>query len=157
MEVYMKNLLSLLLITFVLAIFTVGCSKEIVENKVETDKYIPEGLTNEIGKGDIVINTPTSTSEDGNIPVIYIDEYKGLVQLGFTSIDFDDSRPSYIYIDKKLNTIETLGKSDSINLTIYEENLNEGMHKVEVVQFDNNKTSGTPITYKSCNYKIDKR
>ena len=45
----------------------------------------------------------------------------------------------------------------NINLTIYEEDLNEGIHKIEVVQYHNNKTSGTPITYKNCNYKIEKR
>lgn len=153
----MKKLLHLIPIIILTIILIIGCSNKTVERKVNEDKVIPNTLTSEMGRGKIIITTPTNNSEDKETPVIYIDDYKGLVQLGLESKDFDSSKSSYIYIDGKLNTIEELGKSSSINLTICEEDLNEGMHKIEVVQFDNNKTSGTPITYKNCNYKIDKR
>lgn len=153
----MKKLLYLIPIIILTIILIIGCSDKTVERKVNEDKIIPNTLTSEMGRGKIIITTPTNNSEDKETPVIYIDDYKGLVQLGLESKNFDSSKSSYIYIDGKLNTIEELGKSSSINLTICEEDLNEGMHKIEVVQFDNNKTSGTPITYKNCNYKIDKR
>ncbi len=153
----MKRLLYLFPMIFLVIILIVGCSEKIVDQKLKEDKVIPNKLTSEMGKGKIIITTPTNNSEDKETPVIYIDDYKGLVQLGLESKDFDSSKSSYIYIDEKLNTIEELGKSNSINLTIYEEDLNEGIHKIEVVQYHNNKTSGTPITYKNCNYKIEKR
>lgn len=153
----MKDLLSLLLLVFIIGIFLVGCSKEVVENKREVEKIVPTGLTNEIGEGNIIVTTPISTSENETTPIVYVDEYKGLAQLGFQSKGFDDSRLSYIYIDGKLNTIEELGDVNSITLTICEDDLKEGIHKIEVIQFDNDKTDGTPITYKACNYKIDKR
>ena len=153
----MKKLLYLIPIIILTIILIIGCSDKTVERKVNEDKIIPNTLTSEMGRGKIIITTHTNNSEDKETPVIYIDDYKGLVQLGLESKDFDSSKSSYIYIDGKLNTIEELGKSSSINLTICEEDLNEGMHKIEVVQFDNNKTSGTPITYKNCSYKIDKR
>ncbi len=153
----MKRLLYLFPMIFLVIILIVGCSEKVVDQKLKEDKVIPNKLTSEMGKGKIIITTPTDNSEDKETPVIYIDDYKGLVQLGLESKDFDSSKSSYIYIDEKLNTIEELGKSNSINLTIYEEDLNEGIHKIEVVQYHNNKTNGTPITYKNCNYKIEKR
>lgn len=75
-------------------------------------------------------------------------------QVGLSSKDFDDSRVSYIYIDGKLNTVEKLGKESAVTLTICDNDLKEGKHKIEVVQFDNDKTNGTPITYKKCEYEI---
>lgn len=150
----MKKLLFLL---FIVTIFTVGCSEQVVENRVEVEKVIPSGLETDIGSGSVIVITRVSNSENGSIPIIYIDEKKGLGQLGLSSKNFDDSRLSYIYIDGKLNTIEKLGESSSVTLTICDDDLKEGNHKIEVVQFDNEKTSGTPITYKKCDYEIYKR
>ncbi|WP_250675435.1 hypothetical protein LZ906_011290 [Paraclostridium ghonii] len=150
----MKKLLFLL---FIIIIFNVGCSKQVVENRAEVEKNIPHGLETDTGSGSVIVTTHVSNSEDGSIPIIYTDEKKGLGQLGLSSKNFDDSRSSYIYIDGKLNTIEKLGESSSVTLTICDENLKEGKHKIEVVQFDNDKTNGTPITYKDCDYEIYKR
>lgn len=150
----MKKLLFLLSIV---TIFTVGCSKQVVENRVEFEKVIPPGLETNIGSGSVIVTTHVSNPENGSIPTIYIDEKKGLGQLGLSSKNFDDSRLSYIYIDGKLNTIEKLGESSSVTLTICDDDLKEENHKIEVVQFDNDKTSGTPVTYKKCDYKIYKR
>lgn len=147
----MKKLLFLLCLMMV---FTVGCSKEVVENRVEVEKTIPSGVEGDIGKGSIIVTTHVSNSEDGSIPTVYRDEKKGLGQVGLSSKDFDDSRVSYIYIDGNLNTVEKLGKESSVTLTICDNDLKEGKHKIEVVQFDNDKTNGTPITYKKCEYEI---
>lgn len=152
----MKKILLFILILNI-SMCTVACSKEVVENKTENEKVIPTGLTTEIGEGKINVTTPTSSSKDGTIPVIYTDEYRGLHQIGFQSEGFNNSKPSYIYIDGKLNTIEKLCESNSVALTICEEDLSEGLHKIEVVQFDNDKTSGIPIIYKNCKYEIKKR
>lgn len=94
----MKDLLSLLLLVFIIGIFLIGCSKEVVENKREVEKIVPTGLTNEIGEGNIIVTTPVSTSKNETTPTVYIDEYKGLAQLGLQSKGFDDSRLGYIYI-----------------------------------------------------------
>lgn len=148
----MKKIILNLVLISTLILCVSGCSNRIIENEVEVENFVPKGLTSEIGSGQFVITTPTGTSEN-NIPVIFINEFKGLAQLGFQSEGFDGSRCTYIYIDGKLNTIERLGEMNTSTLTVDEEHLSNGIHKVEVVQFDNDKTSGTPITYKMCNYE----
>ena len=70
------------------------------------------------------------------------------------SNEFDGSKSSYIYIDSKLNTIENLGEMNVFTLTVDKENMSKGIHKVEVIQFDNNKISGNPVTYKVCTYEV---
>lgn len=137
----------------IILVGTIGCSNRIVENDVEVENFVPSGLKSEIGSGEFVITTPTINSEN-DVPVIFVDELKGLAQLDFQSEGFDGSRCSYIYIDGKLNTIEQLGEMNLDTLTIDEEQLSNGIHKVEVVQFDNNKSNGTPVTYKVCNYEV---
>lgn len=147
-----KIILSFILIsTLILCI--AGCSNRVIENDIEVENFVPKGLKDEIGNGEFVITTATGTSEN-NIPVVFTNEFKGLAQLGFQSEGFDGSRCTYIYIDGKLNTIEQLGEMNSITLTVDEEYLSDGIHKVEVIQFDNNKTNGTPVTYKICNYEV---
>ncbi|MGL5714238.1 MAG: hypothetical protein ACRCX2_14555 [Paraclostridium sp.] len=150
-----KNILSLILILGI-SILLGGCSNRIVEKDLEVENLVPSGLNNEIGSGQFVISTISTKSQE-ETPVIFVDEFKSLAQLGFQSEGFDGGRCSYIYIDGELNTIENLGEMDSITLTLGEENLIEGTHKVEVIQFDNDKTSGTPITYKISNYEVKNR
>ncbi|MGL5749930.1 MAG: hypothetical protein ACRCXT_05350 [Paraclostridium sp.] len=150
-----KNILSLILILGI-SILLGGCSNRIVEKDLEVENLVPSGLNNEIGSGQFVISTISTKSQE-ETPVIFVDEFKSLAQLGFQSEGFDGSRCSYIYIDGELNTIENLGEMNSITLTLGEENLIEGTHKVEVIQFDNDKTSGTPITYKISNYEVKNR
>lgn len=149
----MKKIILSSVLIFTIIFSLIGCSNKIVENDVEVENFVPNGLKSEIGSGQILITTPTGTSEN-DIPVVFVDEFKGLAQIGFQSEGFDGSRCSYIYIDGKLNTIEQLGEMNVATLTVDEEHLSTGMHKVEVVQFDNNKTGGTPVTYKVCNYEV---
>ncbi|MGL5754247.1 MAG: hypothetical protein ACRCYC_02880 [Paraclostridium sp.] len=153
----MKRILLILTLILTMITFTIACSKDVVENKKEDIKIIPTGLSDEMGEGNITVTTPTSSSEGGTIPIIHIDEYRGLSQLGLKSDGFYNSKPSYIYIDGKLNAIEKLGELNSLTLTICEEDLSEGIHKIEVVQFENDKTSGTPVIYKNCKYEIKKK
>lgn len=150
----MKKLLFLI---FLVMLFTIGCSNQVIENRVEVEKIIPVGLKEDIGKGSIIVTTHISNSQDGSIPTIYRDEKKSFGQIGISSKNFDDARPSYIYVDGKLNTVEKLGQSSSVTLTICDTDFKEGEHKIEIVQFDNSKTDGTPITYKQCKYKINIR
>lgn len=147
----MKKLkLLLICISF---IATVGCSNRIVENDIETENITPSGIKEEIGNGEFVITTPFNESNN-DVPVIFVDDFSSLTQIKFQSKEFDGSRCSYIYIDGKLNTIEQLGEMNSSALTVEESHLTNGIHKVEVIQFDNNKSNGTPVTYKVCNYEV---
>ena len=144
----------LVFVLFLVSIFLFGYEKQVVENKIEVEKTIPFIEDNINQKGEIIVTTHVSSSEDEKLPIIKIEENVGLWQIGIIAKNFDDSKLSYIYIDKKLNTVERFGKESDVTLTIFDSDLKEGEHKIEIVQFNNDKTSGKPINYKLCNYKV---
>lgn len=128
-------------------------SDDLEEDDIEEeDVYIiPEG-TKEIGEGEIEINTPSGSSDDGNIPVLFSDKDTQLMQIGLETDDFNGSRLSHIYIDGKEVGKEQLADS-KITLDLTGDMLKTGKHKVEVVQFDGDNI----VTYKIVQYEVKEK
>lgn len=159
------NLMTSLMVILLILITLTGCSSnnsttnDINTNNTITElkKDIPEGDFSEIGEGTFYLNTLSGTSENGNIPVIYVDEnylagkqFAMEVGVGITTRDFDATKLSTIYVDGVSQEKEQLGDTDT---SIYvSDNLSTvGIHKVEVLQFDD---ENNVITYKSAEYEI---
>lgn len=121
---------------------------------MSSKKDIPEGLDKEIGNGDVVLSTTGGTTENGNIPTVFVGKDTQLDQIGLSSENLDGSKLSYVYIDGMLNTKEQLGEMSQTTITLQDNSLKEGKHKVEVVQYDNDEQTGTPVTYKVVNYEV---
>lgn len=119
-----------------------------------TKKDIPEGLNKELGNGSVILSIPRGTTENENIPVLCIAKDTQLDQIGLDSENFDGSKLSYIYIDGMLNVKEQLGEMSQTTITLQDKALKEGKHKVEIVQYDNNEQTGTPVTYKVVSYEV---
>lgn len=160
----MKKLLGIILALITLFSFT-GCqnnsgnqSSNNTATKQEEKASTAEKVkippnTKDTGKGTITINTPSGTSENSQIPVIYVDKDTSLTQIGLDSSEFDGSKLSYILIDGNANSKEQLGTSQN-TLTLKDNDLKVGTHKIEVVQFDNDKTNGNIVTYKTAGYEV---
>lgn len=147
----------------VLALGMVGCSSPKGENnasenttkeEVSSKKDIPDGLDKEIGNGTVVLSTVGGTTENGNTPTVFVGQDTLLDQISLSAENFDGSKLSYVYIDGMLNTKEQLGEMTQTTITVQDNSLKEGKHKVEVVQYDNDEQTGTPITYKVVNYEV---
>ncbi|MBP3929648.1 MAG: hypothetical protein J6D47_08820 [Peptostreptococcaceae bacterium] len=149
----MKKIFLSFIYIVIIMLSIVGCSNKIVENSIEVENFVPSDMKEEIGSGQFIISTYSEIGEN-NIPVFFSNEFNGLSQIKIQSNEFDGSKSSYIYIDSKLNTIENLGEMNVFTLTVDKENMSKGIHKVEVIQFDNNKISGNPVTYKVCTYEV---
>ena len=157
-----KKILGLVLVG-VLALGMIGCSNSKEENKanenttkeeVSSKKDIPSGLDKEIGNGSVVLSTTGGTTENGNTPVVFVGQDTLLEQIGLSAENFDGSKLSYVYIDGMLNTKEQLGEMTQTTITLQDNSLKEGKHKVEVVQYDNDEQTGNPVTYKVATYEV---
>lgn len=157
-----KKILGLVLVG-VLALGMIGCSNSKEENKanenttkeeVSSKKDIPSGLDKEIGNGSVVLSTTGGTTENGNTPVVFVGQDTLLEQIGLSAENFDGSKLSYVYIDGMLNTKEQLGEMTQTTITLQDNSLKEGKHKVEVVQYDNDEQTGKPVTYKVATYEV---
>lgn len=120
-------------------------------------KDIPEGEYNDMGNGEFYVSTPSGTSENGNIPVFFVDEdtladkvYESGVDLGINAGGFDGSKLSTIYVDGISQGTEQLADTQT-SLFVSEKLTTVGVHKVEVLQFDDN---NNVVTYKSAQYEI---
>ena len=96
--------------------------------------------------------TAGGTSENGNIPVIFVAD-ESLIQIELDTSEFDGSKLSYIYIDGTLNNKCQLGDSQ-LPLDLSGDSLSVGTHTVEVLQYDNDSPDGNLVTYKSASYEI---
>lgn len=157
-----KKIVGLVLVG-VLALGMIGCSNSKEENKanenttkeeVSSKKDIPSGLDKEIGNGTVVLSTTGGTTENGNTPVVFVGQDTLLEQIGLSAENFDGSKLSYVYIDGMINTKEQLGEMTQTTITLQDNSLKEGKHKVEVVQYDNDEQTGNPVTYKVATYEV---
>lgn len=157
-----KKIVGLVLVG-VLALGMIGCSNSKEENKanenttkeeVSSKKDIPSGLDKEVGNGSVVLSTTGGTTENVNTPVVFVGQDTLLEQIGLSAENFDGSKLSYVYIDGMLNTKEQLGEMTQTTITLQDNSLKEGKHKVEVVQYDNDEQTGNPVTYKVATYEV---
>lgn len=122
-------------------------------SKTDSQKVdIPKDIQ-PIGKGSIFVSTPSGTSENNSVPIIYVSKDTSLTQIGLDANNFDGSKLSYILIDGVINNKKQLGNSQS-TLTLKEGSLKVGVHKVEVVQYDNDEITGNVVTYKTASYEV---
>lgn len=155
----MKKITALVLV-FAIALVLVACGdnastkeEKSKEKKVEKDF---EGEYSDMGAGEIVISTPSGTSEDGNVPVLFTGEDDILIDIGLDTYELDGSRLSYIYVDGMEKDKKQLGDAQT-SIELKKNDLKPGKHKVEVVQYDNDKPDGNVVTYKVAYYEAKEK
>lgn len=105
------------------------------------------------GDGTFLVVTSSGNSENGNVPIVYCDSDTSLLQIGYNTSGMNGNLLSHIYVDGYLLEKEQLADSQR-ELSLSGDSLSVGIHKVEVVQFENNDTNGAVITYKTAAYEI---
>ncbi|OAA93250.1 hypothetical protein [Clostridium coskatii] len=161
----MKKKLSLIMAISLLIINLVGCGtqksvtevKDKAKNATEQAKndvmQIPKNLQADMGTGTFYISTPSGTSQNGAVPVIYADKNTQIEQIGINTSGFNGKNLSYIFVDGVLNSKEQLAESQS-SINLKGNALKVGKHKVDVVQYNNNKTTDSVITHKTAYYEV---
>lgn len=122
------------------------------EKQVTKGKDLPDGDYQDIGNGTMYIATAGGTSENGNVPVVFVSD-EILLQIGLNTSAFDGSKLSFIYVDGMLATKEQLSDSQ-ITLDLSDDMLAVGNHKVEVAQYENDDPAGNMVTYKQAAYEV---
>lgn len=107
----------------------------------------------EMGEGNFALQTPSGSSEDGSTPYIFADSDLMMTEVGYTGFDADGSHLTYIYVDGMEQGKEQIADYQS-SITLTDDLLKEGVHKVEFVQYDTDDPSGNVIMYKTASYEI---
>ena len=120
------------------------------------ERDLPEGDYAELGEGTVYVSTPGGTSEDGNIPVIYVDKNTTEYPIGLNAWDFNGAALSFIYVDGMLLDKHQLADTQT-SIYLGNDYLTVGIHTVEVVQYENDDPASSMITYKSMQYEAKEK
>ncbi|MGL5615419.1 MAG: hypothetical protein ACRDD2_04205 [Sarcina sp.] len=144
-----KGIVSLLIVVVVVILIGFSCKMLTIHRVFSLGKKAEN-----IGNGEINIFTPNGNSSQEEIPIVFTKDNNKSEQIALVCKNLNNDLDSYIFIDGK--EVSKLG-SNSVNtaLTLTGKELNVGVHKLEVVQFDNNKISGKIKTYKVKDYKVE--
>lgn len=157
----MKKILSLMLIV-ILSISIVGCNKGKVEDTKEvnqTNETKERFSMSEKGNCKFYITTSeTLTSENGAIPYIYLEDEDTLMQIGYDARGFDSSKLTYIYVDGKLVSKESMCEQFQSSIDLQKDIIKYGKHKVEVIQYKNSESDNKDDVevYKIAQYVVTK-
>lgn len=161
----MKKLIVMLMITIcMLGVCSCGnnttestdMSEVNTEQKTETKQVTKDfdgaGMT-EMGPGTMYVKTAGGTSEDGNAPVLYAAPDTILTQIGISTRDYDGNHLTFVYVDGVKNMSHQFGTGSS-TLTLQGADLAEGVHDVELVQYENDDPSGEIFSYHKAQYEV---
>lgn len=152
-----KILLPMIIVVMTLCFFGCGSNNSstsentATESKIERD--LPEDNYSDTGSGTMYIATPSGTSENGEIPVIYVQDDIISEQISLYTEGFDGSLISYIYVDGVQISKDQLSDAQIV-VDFQKAQLVEGKHEVEVVQYADNDTKKDIVTYKSAEYQV---
>lgn len=109
------------------------------------------------GKGKIVLSTPGGTSENGNIPIEYLQKDSFMDQIGIDLSHFNNQKTTFIYVNGKFVQSKQGPDSSPIILTLKGNLLKPGTYTVTAVQFDNNNPeTGKVVELTSAKYEVEK-
>ena len=114
---------------------------------------LAEGDYADTGEGFFSVSTPSGSSADGSVPILYVSAAETLSEISYSASGINGGSLSYIYIDGYLNSKAQLAESEG-TLDIQSTAINSGTHKVEVVQYENDDPAAVMTMYKTCSYEI---
>jgi hypothetical protein len=121
---------------------------EVVESEYPFPQVEPTG------EGNMIISTPSGTSEEGNVPVLFVSEEDLIIQIGLDLENFQGDKQTFIYIDEIFLTTEQAGELTQTSLDLQGNNLKVGKHTVTAVQYENDEPTANVLNFVQAQYEI---
>ncbi|TCP24915.1 hypothetical protein EV207_12218 [Scopulibacillus darangshiensis] len=117
-------------------------------------KYPFPSDTTAKGNGKVVIETPAGSSENGNVPVLFVDKNTSFTQTDIDLSNFEGDKQTYIYVNKKFVQAEQVGEETATTLDLEGDLLKPGIYTVTAVQFKDNDPTKEVIGLASTKFEI---
>ncbi|HDX9580685.1 TPA: hypothetical protein ROX88_004351 [Bacillus pseudomycoides] len=119
----------------------------------QENKYsFPEGVT-PIGEGKMKVVTPDGTSENGNVPVVFIKKDTIIQQVEIELANFQADKEIFVYVDKQFEEKHQASELTQTTIALKKETLQPGVHTVTVIQFENNDPNGKVINFAEAKFE----
>ncbi|PGZ97436.1 hypothetical protein COE51_14150 [Bacillus pseudomycoides] len=122
-------------------------------NAQQESKYsFPEGVTS-VGEGKVKVVTPDGTSENGNVPVVFIKKDTIIQQVEIELSNFQRDNETFVYIDKRFEEAHQVRKLTQTTIELKEETLQPGVHTLTAIQYENNDPNGKVIKFAEAKFE----
>ncbi|MEY8347208.1 hypothetical protein AALF16_02655 [Bacillus cereus] len=120
--------------------------EHVVNASDETVIPFPDGVT-PIGEGTVKVITPDGTSEDGNIPTVFIKKDTLIQQVELELTNFQNDKETFVFVDNIFEDKHHVTSKTQTTVELKQKTLEMGQHTVTAVQFENNDPAGKVINF----------
>lgn len=165
MNIQGEWILKKFMITGLTVIILAGCGKiqdtEHVNEK-NTEQFVDaEGATkysfpkksDATHEGSITVITPAGTSENGNIPTVFIKKDTIIQQVEIELSNFQEDKEIFLYVDEIFEDRHQVSNFTDTTIELKRETLEPGMHTITAVQFENDDPSGQVISFAEAKFE----
>ncbi|KFN01996.1 hypothetical protein D0U04_12420 [Bacillus clarus] len=126
--------------------------EQVVNASDENVILFPEGAQ-PIGEGKIKVITPDGTSENGNIPTVFIKKDTLIQQVELELSNFQNDKETFVFVDQIFADKHQVTSTTQTTAQLKEKMLETGGHTITAVQFENNDPKGKVISFNQAKFE----
>jgi hypothetical protein len=126
--------------------------EQVVNASDENMVVFPEGAIS-IGEGKVKVITPDGTSENGNIPTVFIKKDTLIQQVELELSNFQSDKETFIFVDQMYTDKHQVTSTTQTTVQLKEKTLETGSHTITAVQYENNDPKGKVINFNQATFE----
>jgi hypothetical protein len=126
--------------------------EQVVNASDENMVVFPEGAV-PIGEGKVKVTTPDGTSENGNIPTVFIKKDTLIQQVELELSNFQNDKETFVFVDQIFADKHQVTSTTQTTVQLKEKTLETGSHTITAVQFENNDPKGKVISLNQATFE----
>ncbi|PGR80796.1 hypothetical protein COC43_06015 [Bacillus thuringiensis] len=126
--------------------------EQVVNASDENMVVFPEGAMS-IGEGKVKVITPDGTSENGNIPTVFIKKDTLIQQVELELSNFRSDKETFIFVDQMYTDRHQVTSTTQTTVQLKEKTLETGSHTITAVQYENNDPKGKVISFNQATFE----
>ncbi|EEM41976.1 hypothetical protein bthur0013_21850 [Bacillus thuringiensis IBL 200] len=126
--------------------------EQVVNASDENMVVFPEGAMS-IGEGKVKVITPDGTSENGNIPTVFIKKDTLIQQVELELSNFQSDKETFIFVDQMYTDKHQVTSTTQTTVQLKEKTLETGSHTITAVQYENNDPKGKVISFNQATFE----
>ena len=126
--------------------------EQVVNASDENMVVFPEGAMS-IGEGKVKVITPDGTSENGNIPTVFIKKDTLIQQVELELSNFQSDKETFVFVDQMYTDKHQVTSTTQTTVKKKKKTLETGSHTITAVQYENNDPKGKVISFNQATFE----
>ena len=126
--------------------------EQVVNASNENIVVFPEGAV-PVGEGKVKVITPDGTSENGNIPTVFIKKDTLIQHVELELSNFQNDKETFVFVDQVYADKHQVTSTTQTTVQLKEKTLETGSHTITAVQYENNDPKGKVISFNQATFE----